>query len=98
MFPDGFWRKCCLAHDKVYWKGGTYIKRLKEDWQLQRCVRAMAKVRGIRKSDDWKEKLMVRSGPVGPFLMFLGPQIFGIGLAPTTFRWGFGHQWPYSKE
>lgn len=43
-FPDGtlnhktLWLKCCVAHDRAYWKGGTYKERLKADLDLRRCV------------------------------------------------------------
>lgn len=43
-FPDGtieqnrLWLDCCTAHDRVYWKGGTYRQRLESDQALQECV------------------------------------------------------------
>lgn len=43
-FPDGtfthktLWLKCCTAHDRAYWQGGTYSARLTADLQLQQCV------------------------------------------------------------
>ncbi len=43
-FPDGtleqseLWLHCCVAHDRSYWKGGTYADRLKADEELQMCV------------------------------------------------------------
>ena len=43
-FPDGtlsqqnLWLACCTAHDKAYWKGGTYEERLAADVALQQCV------------------------------------------------------------
>ena len=43
-FPDGtleqnnLWLKCCIEHDKEYWKGGTYQERKIADEALQQCV------------------------------------------------------------
>lgn len=43
-FPDGtpsqqdLWLQCCTAHDRAYWKGGTYQERLDADLELRRCV------------------------------------------------------------
>jgi hypothetical protein len=47
-FPDGtsqhknLWLKCCIAHDKAYWKGGTYQERLQADLKLRECVAQVA--------------------------------------------------------
>lgn len=43
-FPDGtplqqqLWLDCCTAHDRAYWKGGTYEQRLAADLELRSCV------------------------------------------------------------
>lgn len=43
-FPDGtlqqknLWLRCCVDHDKTYWKGGTYQERLDADKALKQCV------------------------------------------------------------
>lgn len=43
-FPDGtprqktLWLDCCTAHDRAYWRGGTYDERRAADKALQRCV------------------------------------------------------------
>jgi len=43
-FPDGtpenpgIWRECCLKHDSVYWRGGSYDERLQADLALRACV------------------------------------------------------------
>ena len=43
-FPDGtltqndLWLSCCVAHDRAYWKGGTYANRLEADKELRNCV------------------------------------------------------------
>ncbi len=46
-FPDGtpehrdLWLKCCIAHDRKYWIGGTYAERLQADLELRQCVSAV---------------------------------------------------------
>ena len=43
-FPQGtmaqneLWLNCCIAHDKTYWKGGTYAEREQADAELESCV------------------------------------------------------------
>ena len=43
-FPQGtmaqneLWLNCCIAHDKTYWKGGTYAEREQADVELESCV------------------------------------------------------------
>lgn len=47
LFPDGtqnhkdLWLKCCTAHDRQYWMGGTYDERLKADRELRACVQSV---------------------------------------------------------
>ena len=44
LFPDGsfeqpqVWCHCCIAHDKVYWSGGTKEQRRDADLALKQCV------------------------------------------------------------
>ena len=44
LFPDraligkSDWCECCVAHDLVYWRGGTSEERLKADRDLKACV------------------------------------------------------------
>ena len=44
IFPDGtflhknLWLSCCIEHDKLYWKGGTYLERELADKALKICV------------------------------------------------------------
>lgn len=47
LFPNGtireneLWLSCCIAHDRAYWKGGTYQDRLAADKELEGCVAAV---------------------------------------------------------
>jgi len=44
LFPDGSWASpnlwcdCCLAHDKIYWRGGSEEEREQADRGLEACV------------------------------------------------------------
>lgn len=44
LFPNGSvshpqaWCHCCVAHDKVYWRGGTLEERRAADVALKECV------------------------------------------------------------
>jgi hypothetical protein len=38
FFFNGNWKKCCIEHDKKYWKGGTRTERKKADIELMKCV------------------------------------------------------------
>lgn len=46
-FPDGtpahkdLWLRCCIAHDKKYWLGGTYQERADADRELRACVQSV---------------------------------------------------------
>ncbi|WP_045859326.1 hypothetical protein [Teredinibacter purpureus] len=46
-FPDGtldnkrLWLHCCTAHDKAYWRGGSYAERKTADELLRKCVAAV---------------------------------------------------------
>jgi len=48
-WPDGtlvekdLWQRCCTAHDKSYWQGGTYAERKSADEELKTCVAAVGK-------------------------------------------------------
>lgn len=33
------WEKCCVAHDRVYWRGGTAAERRAADRAFLACVR-----------------------------------------------------------
>lgn len=51
LFPDRWgskdWCGCCLAHDRVYWRGGTEADRLKADQELRACVASTSGDKGL---------------------------------------------------
>ena len=48
MWIDGplnqpwLWRHCCVAHDRIYWIGGSAAERHKSDQDLQKCIARVA--------------------------------------------------------
>ncbi|MGI8670008.1 MAG: hypothetical protein ACR2J3_09225 [Aridibacter sp.] len=76
FFPDGNYRDCCVAHDKDYYKGGSWKERRASDKHLYSCV---------RNKKGWKNKF---AAPV----IWVGVRAFGASFLPTTFRWGFGKE------
>ena len=74
LFPDGSYRDCCVEHDKAYYVGGSWRRRLNADDRLFKCV---AGKKGIHHK------------VVAPF-MWVGVRVRGEGFLPTRIRWGFG--------
>ena len=52
-----------------------------------------------RSKADWDMLGCVwdKGHPIVAIVMHLGVRLFGAGILPTPFRWGFGHKWPRSK-
>lgn len=57
LWPDGPWRGCCVAHDRLYWRGGSPAQRLAADRALRDCV-----ARGGHKRIAWLMYAGVRFG------------------------------------
>lgn len=79
VFFDGSWGECCVAHDRVYWCGGTRSDRRRADRELRECV--TARVRG------WRGAWLGHSMEIGTFFG-------GVPWLPTPWRWGYGHAYP----
>lgn len=45
-WPDDSWIACCIAHDIVYWCGGSEQDRKEADQELMRCVNNKSPVMG----------------------------------------------------
>ena len=89
-FPDGtfeqqqLWLDCCTAHDKAYWRGGTYQQRLDADLALKQCV---AKVGEPLISELMLAGVRVGGSPYWPTKFRWGygwPYFHGYTDTPTT--------------
>ena len=74
VFPDSSYRECCVEHDKTYYVGGSWRKRLQADDKLFMCV---AHTKGIEPK-------------IAAPLMWIGVRVAGPSYIWTPFRWGFG--------
>ena len=74
LFPDGDYRHCCVEHDKAYYLGGSWRRRLNADNHLFKCVAG---------------KGGIHHKVVAP-LMWVGVRMGGAGYIPIPMRWGFG--------
>lgn len=91
------WEQCCVAHDRLYWRGETengFAKRKRADAELRQCVKhtgreqgdEIAKVLGLPKQD------IIEAIDLTAELMY---QAVRIGGAPCTgLPWRWGHGWP----
>ncbi len=91
------WEGCCVAHDRIYWKGETldgYEKRLAADQELRDCV-----VRtGERDASELSVKLRIAPGDVrrafgtAAELIYVAVRAGGAPCSGLGWRWGYG--WP----
>jgi len=87
-FPDGFWRSCCVAHDRDYWTGGTWRERRASDLRLMHCVDNKCYLRGWWSPFAWAFSRF----------MYLGVRVFGVSWLPLMHaRWGYGWKYPRSR-
>jgi hypothetical protein len=91
------WEHCCVAHDRLYWRGATengVVKRERADAELRQCVQhsgreqgdEIAKVLGLPKQDiidviDLTAEAMYQAVRLG-------------GAPCTGLPWRWGHGWP----
>lgn len=92
------WESCCVAHDRIYWKGETehgYEKRRRADTQLKNCVIESAG----SLSNDLKEQTAAdrqqieNAYRVAAELMYRAVRVGGKPCTRLPWRWGYG--WPY---
>ncbi|MFV0388290.1 MAG: hypothetical protein ACK5NT_06015 [Pyrinomonadaceae bacterium] len=81
-YPDGSYRNCCIAHDKDYFRGGSFSDRRNSDKRLYECVKGIG---GFKRT-------------INATMMYLGVRVFGTSWLPTKFRWGFGKDFEPSAE
>lgn len=77
LWPDYDWVECCVAHDSIYWMGGTREDRFKADLSMKECVSSTGH-------------------PIMGWIMYYGVRAGGVYWLPTSYRWGFGWEYPQS--
>jgi hypothetical protein len=91
------WESCCVAHDRIYWKGETdngYQKRKQADLELRACVVKT----GLLASEELAEKYnttpneIKKSFDIAADLMYRAVRIGGKPCTLFPWRWGYG--WP----
>jgi hypothetical protein len=91
------WEDCCVAHDRVYWRGETangFDQRMQADQVLRACVQAYGPRLGpeLAVRHNITEETVKSIFNVAGDLMY---QAVRAGGKPCTFlpwRWGYG--WP----
>ncbi len=91
------WEHCCVAHDRLYWRGeaeGGFDKRLAADRELRACV--------LRTGDTEQQRLAAKLGlsprevrdafDVVADMMFRAVRLGGGPCTGLPWRWG--HGWP----
>ena len=92
------WERCCVAHDRDYWRGETvdgFEKRLQSDRELRQCV--------VSTGQDQAGDIALRLGAereevteifnLTAELMFHAVRIGGSPCTGLAWRWGYG--WPH---
>jgi hypothetical protein len=91
------WEDCCVAHDRVYWRGDTengFSKRMQADQALRSCVQAY----GPRLAPELATRHGLAGERVTSIFNVAGEMMYQavrIGGKPCTllpWRWGYG--WP----
>ena len=102
------WEHCCVAHDRLYWKGAGadgVAMRLIADQQLQACVLATDQQALLQKLDDQQtepglvaeidQQLQAQLRKLMPLvaeLMYQAVRPGGLPCSGLPWRWGYG--WP----
>lgn len=91
------WEDCCVAHDRVYWRGETdkgYMKRKQADLNLRACVVETGKSASEELARKYNTSVseMEKSFEVAADLMYRAVRIGGKPCSGLPWRWGYG--WP----
>jgi len=91
------WEACCVAHDRLYWRGETengYALRQAADTELRQCVidtgaaQAEEFAPALEKTPAEVEALFTQAAE----LMYVAVRIGGGPCSGLPWRWGYG--WP----
>jgi hypothetical protein len=89
------WESCCVAHDKVYWRGSTvdgYTKRKLADEELRQCIA----VTGVEFTPEISSKYALpeekvrQSFSLAAELMYQAVRLGGQPCSLLPWRWGYG--------
>jgi hypothetical protein len=83
-WPNSSWTECCVAHDTLYWCGGTARARLAADRELRDCVQ--------RHSNPLNARLMFLGVRAGGSHISILPWRWGYG-----YDWGRAPEDPTAK-
>jgi len=91
------WESCCIAHDRVYWRGETengYVDRKQADHELKACVIET----GVALSEELARQFgkprqdIENAFVIAAEIMYRAVRIGGKPCTGLPWRWGFG--WP----
>lgn len=91
------WESCCVAHDKLYWRGEVedgYNARLRADQELKQCVQATGESLApeLSKKYSVSDKKIRKAFAVTADLMYKAVRLGGQPCSLLPWRWGYG--WP----
>ena len=89
-FPDGYWRRCCVHHDKAYAPGGTWRERYWADRIFRDCVWVMV----------YREKDSALWADAQSLFMYYGVRVFGSPWCLPLYlwpRWRKRARWGYGR-
>ena len=91
------WEHCCVAHDRVYWRGETedgFEKRKQADLALKQCVIETGQrlKKGLVAQYDGSEAKMMDGFSVAANLIYGAVRVGGQPCSIFPWRWGYG--WP----
>ncbi len=91
------WEACCIAHDKVYWRGNVvdgFAKRKQADVELRSCVIATGAELAPELSSRYSvsDEKVRQAFSLSADLMYRAVRIGGQPCSLLPWRWGYG--WP----
>lgn len=89
------WESCCVAHDKVYWRGSTvdgYTKRKLADEELRQCVVATGVEYTPKISSQYRlpEEKVRQAFSLAADFMYQAVRLGGQPCSLLPWRWGYG--------
>lgn len=91
------WENCCVAHDRIYWRGETdngYVKRKQADQELRACVVDTGKSASAELAVQYNTSVseIEKSFEMAAELMYRAVRVGGKPCSLFPWRWGYG--WP----